>query len=213
MAFLLKLTAIVISYSVPVLFWFYLRKIHHASAVPLIVGIISYSVLISLPRGLLRMLILTEDMRQNSVWEFYIIRAVFSGVFEEVGRYLVFKHLIPNRDSFTDCAAYALGHGGIEIILTHKMWENDIGMSLVESFFFAEHIAFSIALSVLVFTAVHYSENKRLLYAAVLIHTLFDILPAAYFSRMISVGALILIDLFATALMTAAGYTVYKHTE
>lgn len=195
-----------ISYLIPIVAWIVWKRKASARTFPLIIGIASY-MFISLLRGFARVVV-TDSLRGDP-WMFYIVSALLSGVFEEVGRYLVFCYAIPLYDRRDDCISYGIGHGGIEIILTHGFIKYDIIDSLLECDDFVRGIAFSAAMSVLVFAAAHY-YNKKLLAAAIGLHTIIDIIPAFYFMDKITIGELMFIDALYIIIMCWIAYMVYR---
>ena len=198
----------VISYCVPVTVWIFCRYKYKAKYLPLAVGIISYTVLISPPRALARYVIL--DGLENNRVLYYFIMALLSGVFEEIGRYIVFRYIIPNHDSLTDCFAYGIGHGAVEIFLTHNIMQNTVWDSLIDADCFIFGILFSSAMSVLVFCSVHYSDDKKLLYTAIIIHTLSDYIAAYLFLDVVDTGVYIVIDKVLLVLICLYSYKVYR---
>ena len=164
---------------------------------------------ISLLRGLVRVVVLTESLKRDP-WMFYIVSALLSGVFEEVGRYLVFCYAIPYYDRRDDCISYGIGHGAIEVILTHSLIKADIIDSLIDCSDFATGIAFHAAMSVLVFAAAHY-YNKKLLFAAIGLHTIIDIIPAFYLMDRITFEELTFIYPLYIIIVCWLAHIVYRN--
>ena len=199
---------LIIAYIVPVIVWIVWKRKASARTFPLIIGMLSY-MCISMVRALARVAVLNDSVRENP-WMFYILSALLSGVFEEVGRYLVFLYAIPTYDRRDDSISYGIGHGAIEGILTHKdVLNNDIIDSLLDCGAFATGIAFHTAMSVLVFAAAHY-DKKKLLAAAVALHTIVDIIPAFYYMEKITVGELLLLHTGYVIIMCWIAYIVYR---
>ena len=98
----------------PFLAWFIWRKKTNAAWIPLIAGVLGYLV-IGTVRGLTRALLLTD--MQDTPWLYYILQAVLAGVFEEGGRYIIFRWCIPNKDQYRDAVSYGIGHGGLEHVI------------------------------------------------------------------------------------------------
>lgn len=197
----------IISYSVPVIVWIVWKRKADARTFPLIIGMASY-MCISLLRGLARWVILTDSLRRDP-WMFYIVSALLSGVFEEVGRYLVFCYVIPYYDRRDDCISYGIGHVTIEIILTQSFIKYDIIDSLLSCDDFVTGIAFSVAMSVFCFAAANY-YNKKLLAVAIGLHTIIDIIPAFYFMEKITIGELMFLHPLYIAIVCFPAYLVYR---
>lgn len=155
-------------------------------------GMLSY-MFISLMRGIARVLI-TNGLRDDP-WTFYIVSALLTGVFEEVGRYLVLNYAVMGNNSLTDCISYGIGHGVIEIILTNRTYENiSIAESLLDGYECVRLILFSAAMSALIYVVIHYSDTKKFLAAAVIFHAVIDIIPAFYLQDQMTIGELMIID-------------------
>lgn len=200
----------ILSYTVPVAVWIIWKRKTDARTFPLIVGMISY-MFISVLRGTARIVILNDSLKETP-WLYYLVSAILSGVFEEVGRYVVFRWCIPDHDRWTDCVSYGMGHGGVEILLTHDTYNNDFWGSVFVNSDFARGMLFSAAMTVLVFAAVHYSiDFKKLLLTAILLHTIVDIYPAFWVCEKITINELDFIDHLYIALVSYFAYRVYRY--
>ncbi|MBR3629549.1 MAG: YhfC family intramembrane metalloprotease [Oscillospiraceae bacterium] len=236
----------------PFVAWAVWRKKTHAAWIPLIAGILGYLV-IGTARGVARALLLTD--MQDSPWVFYIMQAVFAGVFEECGRYAVMRWGIPNHDQYRDAVSYGIGHGGLEhvilsigsaelygffVALLYRtqgmaafapggagaflmegldeagMLEVLKGVSEADALHSLFGIAgafqlFSICMSVLVCTAVHYDPGPKWLLAAIGLHTVVDIIPALHYAGDFSVLETdILVTLYEIVVIYLT-YRVWKH--
>lgn len=56
------------------------------------------------------------DFVQNHFWGYAILLALSAGLFETVGRLVVFKTVLKNRTTYNAALCAGLGHGGIEAI-------------------------------------------------------------------------------------------------
>ena len=101
----------------PVVLWFIWHRRTRAAWMPLLVGVLGYLV-IGTTRGLARAILLTP--MRDTPWAFYLWQAVLAGVFEEGGRYLMFRFVMPKRDRYPDAASYGIGHGGLEHIIVNS---------------------------------------------------------------------------------------------
>lgn len=182
------------------------RRKTSASILPFILGIVSY-MCISLFRGLTRGIILNESVQAHVVL-YYVLSAILSGVFEEGGRYVVFRPFIGN---WVDCVSYGIGHSAAETLLTHRFWEGDIWGNLFISYDLIVYISFSVAMSALVFVAANYADNKKFLLAAVALHTAIDIVPIGFFQGKMTIGEIMLIDLLFVAGCCYFAFRVYQH--
>lgn len=198
-------------YIVPVAIWTVWKRRSSARTFPLFVGMVSY-IIISWLRGIARFAILNDSLKAHP-WQFYFVMALITGIFEECGRYVVFRYAVPDLESWTDCVSYGIGHGTVELLLTLNPWDNFFLENLIEGSFFIKLSAFSAALSVLVFASVHFKDCKYMLAAAVGIHTFIDFVSAFRYMDVISfeIGEL-LSDLFIIAACWFA-YKVYRYCK
>lgn len=197
---------IVAAYSVLVIAWIIWQRKTSASILPLILGMFSY-MCISLLRGIARGIILNDDVRTQAIL-FYFLSALLSGVFEEAGRYFVFRPFI---GSWVDCVSYGIGHSAIETILTHRVWEGDIFDNFFISYDLVVYALFSVAMSALVFVAANYSGTKKFLFAAIALHTAIDMLPVGFLQGEMSIGTVMLLDILFIAGCCYFAFRVYQH--
>ena len=227
----------------PVILWIVWKKKTSARAFPLIVGVVAY-IFISILRVLPRAVILNDDVKQ-SPWLYYLLSALISGILEEAGRYLVFRHAIANYDRWADSVSYGIGHGGWEMLMTDGVngfsfdafclgtLYNSKGLeafagseeeavsilqSISEMTFFDSMtvvydcfsaMAFHVAMSVLVFTAVHHADDKKFLLLAMALHTTADLTPTLYFCGFSGAWEYIFVDFLYTAGVCYFVYRVY----
>ena len=198
-----------IVYIVPLFFWMAWRRRFSARVFPLIAGMGAY-ILISLLRGVARIVVLNDDLKETP-WLYIFTTAFLTGIFEETGRYIVFRFAIREYDRQSDCISYGIGHGAVEIILTQSLVEN----TLLDDFFVLYDLvslaAFSAALSVLVFASVHYTENKNGLFAAIALHTAVDFTYVLDHYGIVSFGVVVLIQLAMTIGMCYLAYRILRH--
>lgn len=195
-------------YAVPIVIWIIWKRKTSSSAFPLIVGVIAY-IFISLARGLARMM--TTDNLHGIPWLFYFVSALLSGIFEETGRYVVFRCCIPKYNNWTDCISYGLGHISAETILTYRPWESDLYDCIWGGYEFVWSIAFSAAMSVLVFAAVHHAESKKLLFAAIGLHTAIDIMAVFELKGHINFLEMMFLHPLFIVVMCYFAYRVFRH--
>ena len=194
------------AYFVLVIIWIVWQRKTSASILPLILGMISY-MCISLFRGIARGIILNDSV-QTHVLLYYVLSAILSGVFEEAGRYFVFRPFI---GSWTDCVSYGIGHSAAETLLTHRFWEGGMFDNFFISYDLIVYISFSVAMSVLVFVAANYADNKKFLLAAVALHTVIDIIPIGFLQGEMTGGTVMLLDILFVAGSCYFAFRVYQH--
>lgn len=198
-----------VAYAPPIAVWLIWKHRTPARTFPMLVGIIAY-MFISMLRGMARFIVLNDALREH-VWLFYIVSALLSGIFEEAGRYIVFRWCIPNYDRWTDCISYGIGHGAIEVFLTHNILEMNFYDSLITGQNFLRAMLFSSVMSVLVFSAVHYTEHKKLLLLAIGLHTVTDILPALFLNDIVNFIEADFLDLLYLTGICYIAYRVYRY--
>jgi uncharacterized membrane protein YhfC len=115
----------VCSLTIPVVFFFILRRYEKVSVRPIIVGAAIFLVFSQvLEKGVLAYVLEINQATKewmNNAWLFAGYGALMAGLFEEVGRFLGFKLLLRNHREWKDGLAYGLGHGGFEAILIGTM--------------------------------------------------------------------------------------------
>ncbi len=205
------LLIVMISYSVPFVVWAVWKKKSSARTFPLIVGMIAY-LFISVFRGIARAIVLNDSVKEIP-WLFYLLSALLSGIFEEVGRYIVFRWCIPHYDQYRDCVSYGIGHSVMESFAISHVLENDIYDSFLEAGSFITGILFSVAMSLLVFVAVHQLKDKKYLVIAVAMHTIMDIIPALYLCEVINIGDEMLMELLYLVGVCYFSCIVYQHSR
>lgn len=139
---------------------------------------------------------------QGNIWIYGLYGGIAAGVFEETGRFLAFRAVLRGRKARITSLAYGIGHGGAEafliagltmasnlvlgLIYSHggsipseivpaveSLLEIPPAMFLWSGFERLAAMALHMALSILVFAAVH--TSRRWLYpAAILIHAAVD---------------------------------------
>ncbi len=174
-------------------------------------GMIAY-LFISVFRGIARAIVLNDSVKEIP-WLFYLLSALLSGIFEEVGRYIVFRWCIPHYDQYRDCVSYGIGHSVMESFAISHVLENDIYDSFLEAGSFMTGILFSVAMSLLVFVAVHQLRDKKYLVIAVVMHTIIDIIPALYLCEVINIGDEMLMELLYLSGVCYFSCIVYRHSK
>ena len=80
-------------------------------------GIIGFVLFALILEQILHKIVMSSNIIPVNTLAFGIYGALAAGVFEETGRFLVFKTFIKNKREWKDGLGYAIGHGGIEAIL------------------------------------------------------------------------------------------------
>ena len=80
-------------------------------------GIIGFVLFALILEQILHKVVTSSNIIPVNTLAFGIYGALAAGVFEETGRFLVFKTFLKNKREWKDGLGYAIGHGGIEAIL------------------------------------------------------------------------------------------------
>lgn len=200
---------IAVAYTVPIAAWIIWKRKFKARTLPMIIGMIAY-MFISIFRGMARLIVLNDNLREH-IWLFYIVSALLSGIFEEAGRYIVFRYCIPYYDRWTDCVSYGMGHGAVEVFLTHYTLENDFYDSLIDGQDFLWSMLFSVTMSILVFSTVHHTDHQKFLLLAIGLHTAADILPAFFLNDMLTLGESFCSELLFLIGVCYLAYRVFRY--
>lgn len=111
-----------ISIAAPVGLFFFLRKKHGISPVPMYVGMGAFVVAVLVLESMVHMLILQPDASGNIALQgkpvLYMLYGGFmAGIFEESARFFCFMFLKKKHHGINTGLSYGIGHGGIEAIL------------------------------------------------------------------------------------------------
>lgn len=72
------------------------------------------------------------DFVQNHFWMYAVLLALSAGIFETVGRLVVFRTVLKNRTTYNAALCAGLGHGGIEAIyLVGLTYVNNLALSFM----------------------------------------------------------------------------------
>ncbi len=100
------------------------RRKHRARLFPALVGALVFVVFARVLEALLHYFALLSDNPvsraiNGSTWLYVLYGALAAGVFEETGRYVAFRWLLPKRrfPGRDTAVTYGIGHGGVESIL------------------------------------------------------------------------------------------------
>lgn len=113
----LIITSLAVSILLPVALFAYFRLTHGLTIRTVAVGAIIWILFSQILEKLLHAVVLTHTGIMFSPVAFAVYGAITAGVFEEVGRYIAFRFILPSRRSWKDAVGYGIGHGGIESIL------------------------------------------------------------------------------------------------
>lgn len=145
--------------------------------------------------------IIGEKMQKisESLLLYLLYGCSLAGIFEEMGRYVAFKHILPRNAGPKIAIGYGIGHGGIELLVGGIVF---LLISQPETFAVTESLLWigervvalcgHIALSIIVFTAVQ-KNRKSLFFLAILLHGIADIPIGLYKFGTISVLACFII--------------------
>lgn len=94
----------------------YFRKNEKISYKPIIFGALCFILFSQVLEKAIHYVVISNDLIKNPVL-FGIYGVLMAGIFEEVGRFIVYKKFLKGYRQWKDGVAFGLGHGGIEAIL------------------------------------------------------------------------------------------------
>lgn len=98
----------------------FLRK-QRPGFIPVLLGMGVFVVFVLILEALMHNLVLTNPGMKaffgENVWAYALYGGLAAGIFEETGRFLVFRFLMKKKTEWKHGVAYGIGHGGIEAIL------------------------------------------------------------------------------------------------
>lgn len=111
-----------VSFVFPMTLFVYYYRTKSFSLKPVVVGMFVFIIFSQILEKLLHVYVLqtndyTTQLLSNNPWLFATYGALAAGFFEEIGRYLGFRLLLPRNRARVDGIALGIGHGGIEAIL------------------------------------------------------------------------------------------------
>lgn len=204
-----------ITYLLPVAVWLVWRKKTGASVLPLIIGFAAYTCVI-LPRFILRSMVSYNELHETNIFLYYLARGIISGGCEESMRLAVFVFLLKSskREGWINCVSYGMGHGACESLLTTGLADCTLFECILGGCEFTENMAFSAAMSVLVYVSAVQAEDKgdkyRYFLAAYGLHFVIDIIPLVYETEAVGVFVYLLLDALFAAGCCFIAYKVFR---
>ena len=122
LSFLFISFALMFSFAVPVLLFFWYRRRKRADILPFFIGCAVFLVFAMLMESLLNSLILTvlplgEKIRGN-IWAYALYGGFMAGLFEESGRFIAMKTVLRRfHGKDQNALMYGAGHGGCEAVM------------------------------------------------------------------------------------------------
>lgn len=106
----------IVSFLLPIAAFIYLRKIAGATFKPVIIGVVTFILFSQVLEKLLHYIVITNKLFPNQI-VFTVYGALAAGIFEEVGRFIMYNSFLKNSRQWKDGVAFGIGHGGIEAFL------------------------------------------------------------------------------------------------
>ncbi|GGE67976.1 YhfC family intramembrane metalloprotease [Priestia taiwanensis] len=115
------LVVAVFSFLVPIVVLIFLKKKYDASLKVFFIGMLTFFLFASVLEGFVHKVVLvdnevTKELFSNP-WLYMVYGGLMAGIFEEIGRYMMFKYTLRGRETWKDGVTFGAGHGGIEMIL------------------------------------------------------------------------------------------------
>lgn len=115
------IAAAALSMILPVALFFYYRRRQQLSFKVTAAGMATFVVFAMILERILHTYLLSVNITTQQLLSgtaaYVLYGSLAAGLFEEGGRYVVFRFLLPSRRSWSDGLAFGIGHGGIEAIL------------------------------------------------------------------------------------------------
>lgn len=112
----LRIIAAVICFLFPLSILIYFKRKEKISLKAVIAGIVVFILFATVLEQLLHSVVLGKHLITNPTL-IVVYGALAAGLFEEVGRFIIFKSVLKNKHEWKDGLAYGIGHGGIEALL------------------------------------------------------------------------------------------------
>jgi uncharacterized membrane protein YhfC len=81
------------------------------------VGALTWFLFTQVLEGMLHLYVLQHTTIPKIPWAFVLYGILAAGIFEEVGRYVMMRYMLPLHRAWKDGVAFGIGHGGIESLL------------------------------------------------------------------------------------------------
>ena len=111
------IVAMVICIVFPIVLVIYFKKKEKFQIKPVFIGILGFFLFAMVLEQILHSIVISTKIIKLNTITFAIYGALAAGVFEEVGRFVMFKFFLKSNRLWKDGLAYGLGHAGIETIL------------------------------------------------------------------------------------------------
>ena len=125
------IVAMVFCILLPIISVIYFKKKEQFSIKTVFIGTLGFFLFAMVLEQIIHSLVIATKTIQLNTIAFAIYGALAAGVFEEVGRFVMFKFLLKDNMRWKDGLGYGLGHAGIETILVGALsYLNALVMSL-----------------------------------------------------------------------------------
>ncbi|MBZ9687656.1 YhfC family intramembrane metalloprotease [Clostridium estertheticum] len=125
------IVAIVFCTLFPIVSVIYFKNKEHFSIKTVAIGGLGFFLFVMVLESLLHSMVISTKIIKVNTITFAIYGALAAGIFEEVGRFVMFKFFLKNNRQWKDGLGYGLGHAGIETILIGALsYLNALIMSL-----------------------------------------------------------------------------------
>jgi uncharacterized membrane protein YhfC len=112
-----SIVALIICMLFPIILVIYFKKKEGFSIKNVFIGILGFFIFALVLENLLHSVIITTKIIKLNTIAFAIYGAIAAGVFEELGRFVMFKFFLKRNRQWKDALGYGLGHAGIETLI------------------------------------------------------------------------------------------------
>lgn len=95
----------------------YLKRKEHFSFKTVFIGALGFVLFALILERILHSIVISSNIISTNTIGFAIYAALAAGIFEETGRFIIFKTFLKKNTQWSDGLGYGIGHGGIEAIL------------------------------------------------------------------------------------------------
>ncbi|MCL2381148.1 MAG: YhfC family intramembrane metalloprotease [Treponema sp.] len=122
-----------ISIGLPIVLFYLFYKKYSARVLPLIFGILVFTIFIFTIIRNINILVITHFTLLERPFLFILYGVLMAGIFEETARFISFKVLQKKYNKVGTALAYGIGHGGIEAVLI-------VGLTMIANIVFSFNI-------------------------------------------------------------------------
>lgn len=116
----------IVAFVLPIVLIVVIKKKHNAKFISLMAGLATFIIFAMLLESILHGIVLKAFPNiQSNIWMYALYGAAAAAIFEECGRFIIYKFFMKDRMTVGDSLMMGIGHGGIEaLIITMSLLSN-----------------------------------------------------------------------------------------